>query len=427
MNTLMKEKANIPTLRFFEFDEAWNMNKFGHYYDFISTNSYSRNDLSYENGVVYNIHYGDIHTKFKSSFKLEDEYVPKILPQIDISRITEERFVQEGDVLIADASEDYSDIGKSIEAIDLNMKTVLSGLHTIQARQKTDETLTGFAAHSMQSPNIRKQMMYIAQGTKVLGVSATRVGKLIYPLPTLPEQEKIAGFLGAVDEKIGELSRKKELLIQYKTSSMQKLFSQEIRFKDGEGNNFPDWEEKKLSSFLCEHKLKSAGDEAVFSVSVHKGLVNQIEHLGRSFSAKNTNHYNRVQYGDVVYTKSPTGDFPLGIIKQSTIKEDVIVSPLYGVFTPETPYLGYWLHTYFLSSINTGNYLKPIIQKGAKNTINITNKTFLSNKLKVPIVLEEQKLIADFLLVIDEKIDHTTEQLALAKAFKKGLLQQMFV
>ena len=144
-----------------------------------------------------------------------------------------------------------------------------------------------------------------------------------------------------------------------------------------EFQNTEGWAERKFSEVLVEHGSKSKGDEEVFSVSVHKGVINQIEHLGRSFSAATTSHYKRVLPNDVIYTKSPTGDFPLGIIKQSKIKVPVIVSPLYGVFTPETPALGYILDAYFESSANTINYLSSIVQKGAKNTINITNDTFL--------------------------------------------------
>ena len=77
--------------------------------------------------------------------------------------------------------------------------------------------------------------------------------------------------------------------------------------------------------------------------------------------------------------------------------------------------------------MNTGNYLKPIIQKGAKNTINITNKTFLSASLKVPLDLDEQQKIADFLSAVDAKISLVADELSAAQDFKKGLLQQMFV
>ncbi len=108
----------------------------------------------------------------------------------------------------------------------------------------------------------------------------------------------------------------------------------ELRFPEFKGK--PTWIEKKLSKVLSEHGQKSEGNEEIFSVSVHKGVINQIEHLGRRFAASNTDKYKRVLPGDVIYTKSPTGDFPYGIIKQSKISKPVIVSPLYAVFTAET-------------------------------------------------------------------------------------------
>lgn len=266
-----------------------------------------------------------------------------------------------------------------------------------------------------------------ARNHGLLNMAIDDVFDMPLPYPHPREQRKIASFLGAVDTKIAQLARKKALLEDYKKGCIQQLFSQKIRFKDDNGNDFPDWEEKPLNTFLTETKKNSNGSEPVFSVSVHKGLIDQIEHLGRSFSAANTSHYNRVDPGDVVYTKSPTGDFPFGIIKQSRLDYSVIVSPLYGVFQPETPWLGYWLNVYFESHINVGNYLKPIIQKGAKNTINITNTTFLSACLRVPVNPNEQRKIADFLSALNRKIELVGQELEQAKTFKKGLLQQMFV
>ena len=269
---------------------------------------------------------------------------------------------------------------------------------------------------------------------KIAGLASAQVvinmktlNKTTLNLPTLPEQQKIASFLSAVDEKIQQLTKKKALLKQYKKGVMQQLFSGQLRFKDENGNPYPDWEPRKMSEVLFEHKLNSTGNEDVFSVSVNKGLVNQVEHLGRVFAAKNTDNYNLVQPGDIVYTKSPTGSFPLGIIKQSKIDKNVIVSPLYGIFTPETAGLGYMFNVFFESPINTQNYLASIIQKGAKNTINITNTTFLSKKMKLPVSREEQNRIGDFLSSLDTKIESVTNQITQTQTFKKGLLQQMFV
>ena len=421
------KKAQVPELRFQGFEGEYIQIKFGKLYSFHPTNSLSRDKLNYEYGKVYNIQYGDIHTKFQSHFYLRNEIVPLIIEDLDLSKIKEESYCKTGDIIIADASEDYADIGKSIELIDIDNVKLIAGLHTFLARPITDKTAIGFTSYLLKSWKLRKQIMTIAQGTKVLSLSTTRVANLKLNIPTIPEQQKIASFLSVVDEKIQQIFRKKELLEQYKKGIMQQLFSGKLRFKDENGKDYPEWKSRKMNEVLFEHKLNSTGNEEVFSVSVHKGLINQIEHLGRVFAAKNTDNYNLVKSGDIVYTKSPTGNFPLGIIKQSKIEKDVIVSPLYGVFTPETKGLGYMLNVYFESPINVNNYLASIIQKGAKNTINITNTAFLSKKMRLPVSIDEQNKIGSFLEQLDIKIVETNKLLIQNQMFKKGLLQQMFV
>lgn len=290
---------------------------------------------------------------------------------------------------------------------------------------KENETTVLFVKYLFDKFKIEIQKL--SQGAAQDNLNQDRLSKIEFVFPTLCEQTKITDFLIAVDEKLSALKQKKNLLNQYKKGVMQKIFSQELRFKDDNGNEFADWEDKPMNEFLFEHKLKSTGNEEVFSVSVHKGLINQIEHLGRSFSAKNTDNYNLVQPFDIVYTKSPTGDFPLGIVKQSKIAQSVIVSPLYGIFRPQSKGLGYMLNVYFESPLNTSNYLGSLIQKGAKNTINITNTTFLSKSMSLPSSLIEQDKIGDFLSTIDEKINHCQKQITHTERYKKGLLQQMFV
>lgn len=186
------------------------------------------------------------------------------------------------------------------------------------------------------------------------------------------------------------------------------------------------WRQRTLSDLLLEHGCKSTGVEEVFSVSVHKGLINQVEHLGRSFSASSTDHYSRVLPGDIVYTKSPTGEFPFGVIKQSKIDFAVIVSPLYGIFSPETNSLGALLNAYFESPEYTYSYLEPLVQKGAKNTININNKKFLSGSLVLPVDEIEQQKIADCLSSINELISAETKKLDVLMTRKKGVMQLLF-
>ena len=208
------------------------------------------------------------------------------------------------------------------------------------------------------------------------------------------------------------------MLLDYKKACVQSFISGKIAFGKVEQKK---WLTVKLSSVLTEHKLRSTGAEEVFSVSVHKGLINQIEHLGRSYAAADTGHYNRVQPGDIVYTKSPTGEFPYGIIKQSHVSNDVIVSPLYGVFRPRTKALGYWINTYFEYVPNTNNHLRPIIQKGVKNTIAITNDTFLDSKLKLPSESDQLQEIARFLSLIETKINLLRYDPSVALRFKEFL------
>lgn len=241
------------------------------------------------------------------------------------------------------------------------------------------------------------------------------------PLPPLPEQRKIADILRTWDEALEKLTALRAANLKRRVWFRTHLFTGKVRLPGHTG----EWRSVPLSDVLTEHGLKGTGAEEVFSVSVHKGLINQIEHLGRSFAAAETGHYSRVLPGDIVYTKSPTGDFPLGIIKQSKIEQEVIVSPLYGVFSPTTYALGVILDALFESPLAARNYLHPLVQKGAKNTIAVTNRQFLEGKLRLPMDPVEQAAIADVvntshdeLAGIDAEIEALTRQ-------KRGLMQKL--
>ncbi len=197
-----------------------------------------------------------------------------------------------------------------------------------------------------------------------------------------------------------------------------------LRFPEFHGNK--GWDLKPLSDYLTEYRQKSDGKSNVHSVSLSKGIVNQIEYLGRSFSADDTSHYKLVKPYDVVYTKSPTGDFPYGIVKQNFNPYNVIVSPLYGVFTPNNKYIGYIIHSIFESAIRLNNYLSTLIQKGAKNTIQISNNTFISKEILLPDNETEQQKIADCLSSIDALIKAAENKIDELKNHKKGLMQQLF-
>lgn len=187
------------------------------------------------------------------------------------------------------------------------------------------------------------------------------------------------------------------------------------------------WEKTILYNVLSERKELNKQLCPVYSVSVSQGVVNQIEYLGRSFAAKDTSNYHIVRYGDIVYTKSPTGDFHYGIVKQSYNQNSVAVSPLYGVYTPKNFYIGVFLHEYFKSNVNTHNYLHPLIQKGAKNTINITNQHFLENKIAIPLSDDELTSISKLLLSLNAKVKLMQQTRINYELQKQYLLRQMFI
>ncbi|PWW81277.1 restriction endonuclease subunit S [Prosthecochloris marina] len=250
-------------------------------------------------------------------------------------------------------------------------------------------------------------------------LSATLIKEIPVMLPSFAEQKAIADLLFTWDQAI----EKTERLIRAKERQLD-AYARNLFDRRNDGK-YDGWKVVELKMVLTEHGDKSIGIEEVYSVSVHKGLVNQVEHLGRSFSAANTDNYNRVHFGDIVYTKSPTGDFPLGIVKQSYAVKDVIVSPLYGVFTPKTFNLGIVLDFYFSSPARARNYLFPIVQKGAKNTIAITNKTFLSNTLHLPVDEQAQKEVAEFVSAARKEIDLLKKLADKYKTQKSGLMQKM--
>jgi len=193
-------------------------------------------------------------------------------------------------------------------------------------------------------------------------------------------------------------------------------------------NYIEEWKPVKLNEILKEHKIRNSKNEfeEVFSVAKEKGIINQIEHLGRSYASDDISNYKVVFPNDVVYTKSPTAGFPFGIIKQNKLDRTGVVSVLYAVFKPKNIEVGLLLDYYFSSWINTYNYLVPLVHRGAKNTMNIGNGDFLNGvNISLPLHKEEQQKINGFLGEIDNRIEQLKEKKENLEKYKTGLIQKL--
>lgn len=202
----------------------WEEKKLGDMFDWIRTNNLSREHLIYDVGKIQNIHYGDIHTKFKTNFRQSVEKVPYIAETANIRMLLDNEFCRVGDVVIADASEDYADIGKAIEIVEVRERSLVAGLHTYIARPRSGETAVGFSGYLFRSAPIREQIMRIAQGISVLGISKGNLTKLTLWLPQTEEQQQIANFLSAIDQKIELVGTELELAKTFKKGLLQQMF-----------------------------------------------------------------------------------------------------------------------------------------------------------------------------------------------------------
>jgi type I restriction enzyme, S subunit len=194
----------------------WEEKKFGEVYEFLRTNSLSR-DMLQDFGEIKNIHYGDIHMRLSTNFDSAKESISYLSSKIDSD------YCQPGDLIIADASEDRIDIGKSIEVIKTNGDKIVAGLHTFLARPKI-RISGGFSGYFMQSKQMRKQLWRIATGASVLGISKTELAKQSTTLPCEEEQRQIADFLSSIDKIIQLEERKLEQAKKFKKSLLQQMF-----------------------------------------------------------------------------------------------------------------------------------------------------------------------------------------------------------
>ncbi len=250
-------------------------------------------------------------------------------------------------------------------------------------------------------------------------------------VPNSHEQVAIGKLFNHYDTLLSLHQRKLDNVKMLKKSLLQKLFP-----KDGEKTpelRFPGftdaWEQRKLIDYLEVSKEKNKDGtfdkEDVLSVSGFYGIVNQIEFQGRSFAGSSVANYGVVKNGDVVYTKSPLKSNPYGIIKTNKGNPGV-VSTLYAVYRPLKNTHSDFIQTYFEQDARMNNYMSPLVNKGAKNDMKVSDENALKGEVIFP-SKEEQVKISDYFEMLNKLLSLHQRKLDHLKELKKGLLQQMFV
>jgi type I restriction enzyme S subunit len=404
----MEKLKNIPSLRFPEFEGEWENTKLGNVAKFSKGKGISKSEIS-ENGINECIRYGELYTRYGEV--INDVY-SKTNFNIDLSVVSEAN-----DVIIPASGETQIDIATA--SCVLKSGVILGGDLNIIKTNKNGVFLSYYLN------NKRKlDIANLAQGISVVHLYSSQLALLNLNFPSLKEQTKIASFLSEVDYKLQTLKQKKNLLEQYKKGVMQKIFSQELRFKDDNGNEYPDWEVKKL-----EEVIQIQGGYAFKSNLFNQGQTKVIR-IG------NIEPNIFLESFDGVYSKetpglkyiAKKGDFLMALSgatfgKVGKIKDDGIgyINQRVALFkTKENLEYYYQL----VQTDNFRNYINSIPTASAQP--NISNGDILNFESLIPCI-EEQTKIANFLSAIEDKINHCQSQIEKIEVWKKGLLQQMFV
>jgi type I restriction enzyme, S subunit len=408
----------------------WGTPEFGTIFSFIKSFSFSREQLSDEktaNGIQY-IHYGDIHAKFENEV-LDFEFEKRIpflregLISKDDSEDDDFPLLKDGDLIIADASEDYDGVCNCVELKNINGRKVISGLHTFAARGKNEIIALGFRTYALNNQQVVRELWRIATGISVYSVSKTALSKVKLPLPPIHEQESIAHILSLMDSAINKnnsLIAKKEL---QKKWLIQNLLTGKKRLKGFVG----EWKEVKLGNLFTQ--IKNVNDRSdghsIMTISSKLGLVSQEDKFDRVIAGESLKRYTQLKKGDFAYNKGNSKTYPMGCIYQLEDKESALVPFVYICFTPndiiDSKFYKQWFHAYGLD-----RQLKKIITSGARGDglLNVNTHDFFNLRTIFP-PIEEQSDIAQVLMTADNEIQLLKSKSENLRTQKIGLMQQL--
>ena len=413
----MKETKNVPQLRFSGFDDEWEEKKLNEYLEPSKQknldNKYSKNDVlsvSGEFGIVNQIEF--------QGRSFAGEYVNNY------------GVVETNDIVYTKSPLNANPYG--IIKSNFGKTGIVSTLYAVyKSKNNVDPCFiqTYFDLNKRLNDYLRPLVRKGAKNDMKVSSEDALLGNVVFPSKL--EQQKIGAFLSHVDFLIQAKIKKLESLKAVKKSLLQKCFPKadekvpEMRFAGFNGY----WEESQLSELLEVSNLHNRDDkfrkEDIYSVSREFGVINQIEYQGKSLAGANLVNYKVVKRGNVVYTKSPLAEQPYGIIKANKNK-DGIVSTLYGVYKEKDNCDSNFIQIYFDDNNRLNDYLRPLINKGAKNTILVSDEDALSGLIKYPSKPEQQK-IGQFFSKYDSLISLQQKEIDKLKDIKKSLLQKMFV
>jgi type I restriction enzyme S subunit len=410
---MQKEKSLVPQLRFPEFEGEWGEKKLENVCSFFSGGTPTSTKREYYTGNIPFIGSGNI---FDSSV---EKYISEKAFKNSSAKI-----VGVGDILYALYGANSGDV--AISKLYGAINQAILCIRTEEEKKFLYQVLT----HKKES--IVRTYLQGGQGN----LSAKIVKKIKIRFPKKEEQQKIANFLSAIDKRIQTLVKKKTLLEQYKKGGMQKIFKQELRFKDdtsatlvaSDGKAFPEWNKVQLSDIAERVKAKNKIDnQNVLTISAQLGLVSQLEYFNKSVSAKNLKGYYLLERNDFAYNKSYSKGYPMGAIKRLDKYDLGVVSTLYICFRFNEKVSHNFMEHYFDAGLQN-RAIEKVAQEGARNhgLLNIGVNDFFEINLKIPSLVEQTK-VANFLSAINENIELVTKKIEHTKTYKKGLLKQMFV
>jgi type I restriction enzyme, S subunit len=403
--------------------EDWEETKFGDVFEFLRSTSFSRANLTFEkkeNGI-YNLHYGDIHSTFKREI-LDFDIEKKIARLIDDEANNNFDYVTDGDLIIADASEDYEGVGKCVEVKNIRNRKVIGGLHTFVARDNSGKTIDGFRCYIFRNPNVSIALKKIATGISVYGISKKNLKNFISPLPPLPEQKKIAEILSSWDTAI---SKYDELIKKYqlrKKALMQKLLTGKVRFGEFEGQ---EWKEVRIKDVAKINKssIKETNDPnlAFYYIdltSVKNGVIN-IPNQKLRFKDAPSRARRIIQKHDIIMATVRPNLKGFAFINFNST--EYICSTGFAVITTLDGYNSLFLYHQLFAENLYGQVLNLVVGTNYP-AVNSSDIAYL--KIPKP-SLPEQRKIASVLTAQDKQIDLLKAEKAALKQQKKELMPKL--